>query len=112
MKASARRERADFERNRRDVCLLLRRHRALSRQQLSDMTGLHRSTMSKVISHFLQSGMAAELGKITPDRKRVGKRQVLIGIPDDAGWSLGIGLSEGRADIAVLGFWAPSCVRR
>ncbi|MBP7275501.1 MAG: winged helix-turn-helix transcriptional regulator [Kiritimatiellae bacterium] len=100
---SKRRERVDFEKNKRDVCLLLRRHPDLSRQQLSDMTGLHRSTISKVIRQYIEAGMIEEMGKIMPHQKRVGKYQVRIGIRDDIGWSLGVGLSAGRADLAVLG---------
>lgn len=103
MKNYSRKVRVDFEENRRTICSLLRRHHGLSRQQISDMTGLHRSTVSKVITEYLHLGVATEKGKIEPGQKRVGKKQMLVRIQDAAGWSLGIAIHRGHADFTVVG---------
>ncbi len=67
------------------------------------MTGLHRSTVSKVITDYLDMGMVTEDGKIEPGQKRVGKKQMLVRIRNEAAWSLGIELRRGRADLTVVG---------
>ena len=103
MKKRSRKVRTDFEENRRAICSLLRRHHGLSRQQLSDMTGLHRSTVSKVITDYLDMGVVTEEGKIEPGHRRVGKKQMLVRIRNEAAWSLGIGLRRGHADLTVVG---------
>ena len=81
------------EHNRRMVFQLLRRHRQLSRQQISDSTDLHRSTLSKIMSEFLDRRLVREVGRIEPPVRRVGKRQILLEIRGDVGWTLGVGIN-------------------
>ena len=90
------------EHNRRLVFQILRRCRRASRQQISDATGLHRSTLSKIMSEFLSSGLAREVGPVQPPTRRVGKRQIHVELCGDAGWTLGFGLDPGRVRMAVV----------
>ena len=81
------------EHNRRMVFQLLRRHRHLSRQQIADTTRLHRSTLSKIMSEFLDRRLVREVGRVEPPVKRVGKRQILLEVRGDIGWTLGVGIN-------------------
>ncbi len=90
------------EHNRRLVFQLLRRHRRLSRQQISDSTELHRSTLSKIMSEFLDRKLVREVGRIEPPVKRVGKRQILLEIRGDIGWTLGVGINIEWARMVVV----------
>lgn len=89
------------EHNRRMVFQLLRRHGRLSRQQISDETALHRSTLSKIMSEFLSRRLVREVGRVEPPVKRVGKRQMLMEIRGDVGWTVGIGINLDRATFLV-----------
>lgn len=91
------------DQNRRAIFQLLRRYGGLSRQQLSNMTHLHRSTLSKIMSELIRSGIASEVGKIEPTSRRVGKKQIMIQVNDAAGWTLGVGLHLDVARVAVMG---------
>ncbi len=90
------------EHNRKLVFQILRRYRRASRQQISDMTGLHRSTLSKIMAEFLSSGLAREVGPVQPPKRRVGKRQIHLELCGEAGWTLGFGLSPGTSRMAVV----------
>ncbi|MCX7819766.1 MAG: ROK family protein [Kiritimatiellae bacterium] len=90
------------EHNRKLVFQILRRFRRASRQQISEITGLHRSTLSKIMAEFLSSGLAREVGPVQPPRRRVGKRQIHVELCGEAGWTLGFGLSPGFAQMAVV----------
>ncbi len=90
------------EHNRRMVFQLLRRHRRLSRQQISDATDLHRSTLSKIMSEFLERRLVREVGRIEPPVKRVGKRQILLEIRGDVGWTLGVGITIDWARLVAV----------
>ncbi len=90
------------EHNRKLVFQILRRYRRASRQQISDMTGLHRSTLSKIMSEFLSGGLAREVGPVQPPKRRVGKRQIHVELCGEAGWTLGFALSPGMARMAVV----------
>ncbi len=81
------------EHNRRIIFQLLRRYGQLSRQQLSDMTTLHRSTLSKIMSEFLKRNLVVVVGKAEPPVRRVGKKQILLRIRGEIGWTLGIGVN-------------------
>ena len=90
------------EHNRNLILQLLRRYGQLSRQQLSDMTTLHRSTLSKIMSEFLDRDLVRVVGKIEPAVKRVGKKQILLRIREDVGWALGIGLNWEWVNMVIL----------
>ena len=90
------------EHNRRIIFQLLRRYGQLSRQQLSDITTLHRSTLSKIMSEFLDRNLVVVVGKAEPPVKRVGKKQVLLRIRGEIGWTLGIGVNLEWMNMLVM----------
>lgn len=90
------------EHNRRMVFQLLRRHRRLSRQRIADSTGLHRSTLSKIMSEFLERKLVREVGQVVPLVKRVGKRQTLLEIRGDVGWTLGVSVTNEWTRMVVV----------
>ncbi len=90
------------EHNRRMVFHLLRRHRRLSRQRIADSTGLHRSTLSKIMSEFLERKLVREVGQVVPLVKRVGKRQTLLEIRGDVGWTLGVSITNEWTRMVVV----------
>lgn len=90
------------EHNRRMVFEILRRCRRTSRQQIADMTELHRSTLSKIMGEFLAGGLVREVGFAAAAVRRVGKRRTLVEIRGDAAWTLGFGLSPGWGRMVVV----------
>lgn len=89
------------EHNRRMVFQLLRRHGRLSRQQIADTTSLHRSTLSKIMSEFLSRRLVKEVGRVEPPVRRVGKRQMMLEIRGDVGWTVGIGINLEHATFVI-----------
>jgi len=85
------------EHNRRLVFQLMRRLRTSSRQQIADMTSLHRSTLSKIMSEFLERKLVREIGTEIPTVKRVGKRRIQLEICGEIGWTIGVGINLGWA---------------
>lgn len=90
------------EHNRRMVFQLLRRHRRISRQRIADATGLHRSTLSKIMSEFLDRRLVREVGQVIPPVKRVGKRQTLLEIRGDIGCTLGVSITNEWTRMVVV----------
>ncbi len=86
--------------NRRLTLRLLARHGLLSRKQLSDMTGMHGSTLSNIMSEFLEMGLVREVGK--RESRGVGKKQTLVELNPDYGWVLGLGIHESVLDMTAV----------
>ncbi len=76
--------------NRKIILNLLRKKGELSQRQLCDLTGLHRSTLSKLVSWLMENGFVEEAGQNpTPTG---GKKQTLLRITNKKAGALGIGL--------------------
>ncbi len=90
------------EHNRRMVFQLVRRLGVASRQQIAEMTSLHRSSLSKIMTEFISCGLVREVAQLMPEVRRVGKRRILLQIRPEAGWALGIGVSLGWARMAIV----------
>lgn len=86
--------------NRRLTLKLLSRYGALSRKQLADMTGMHGSTLSNIMSEFLEQNLVREIGK--RESTSVGKKQTLVEINPDYGWVLGVGIHENAVDLIAM----------
>lgn len=86
--------------NRRSVLQLLREHEALSRLQLSQMTGLRGSTVTHIVREHIESKLFITTGKRTA--QRVGPKEILVRINPDYGYSVGIELSPDYFQLAVL----------
>jgi len=86
--------------NRQLILQLLRRHGQLSRQQLADMTSLHRSTLSNIMREFIEADVVNTVGK--RESTTVGKKQVLLEINPNRGWTLGVGITWDSASLTIL----------
>jgi predicted NBD/HSP70 family sugar kinase len=86
--------------NRRLTVELLRHHGALSRQQLSQITGLRSSTLTYIVRELLENRVVRTIGK--RESKTVGKKQVLLEINPDLGWVVGIGIDRDSMSLSFL----------
>lgn len=81
--------------NRRLVLQLLREYKDLSRRQISEMTGLRGSTLTYIMRELEAQEVLRTAGK--RECKSVGKKQVLMQINGELGWTLGVELRPERA---------------
>jgi len=79
---------------------LLRKHECLSRSQISQMTGLRGSTLTYIVRELMKRNVVRTVG--TASSKRVGKKQVLLKINPNLGWTLGVALRPGVARMILL----------
>lgn len=72
---------------------------AVSRAEVSRLTGLTRTTVSDVVDGLLEAGLAEELG---PGQSTGGKAPILLRVPDDARQLVGIDVGDSRLTGAVV----------
>lgn len=87
-------------RNRLLVIQLVRRHQQLSRRQLARLTGLRESTLSNIVRELLQNGMFEKAGKAISNT--AGQKQILVQINPQRGWSVGVSLEFGVAEMIFV----------
>ncbi len=85
--------------SRRQILQLLR-NGPLSRRQLTEMTGLHGSTMTYIVRDLLESNIIRNMGKRASNT--VGKKQVLLEVNPSRGWVAGLGISTDWGFITYL----------
>jgi len=86
--------------NRRLAVQLLRYHGALSRQQLSQITGLGNSTLTYIVRELLENHVVRTVGK--RESKTVGKKQLLLEINPDLGWVVGVCIDRDSVTLSFL----------
>jgi len=86
--------------NRRTTIQLLQKHQALSRRQLSQMTGLRGSTLTYIVREMLEKQIVRQAGKRAS--QSAGKKQVMLEINPQLGWALGIGLEKDLAHLVLV----------
>lgn len=86
--------------NRKSIIQLLREHESLSRLQLSQMTNLRGSTVTRIVREFMETGLLTTVGKRTASR--AGPKEILVKINPDYGYSVGVELSPDYLQIAIL----------
>lgn len=86
--------------NRRLTIQLLREYGQLSRRQLGELTGLRSSTLTYIMRDLLEHEVVRTVGK--RESKSVGKKQVLLEINPQVGWSIGIGVETDGLLTAVM----------
>ena len=72
---------------------------AVSRADVSRLTGLTRTTVSDVVEGLLEAGLVEELG---PGQSTGGKAPILLRVPDDARHLIGIDVGDSQLTGAVV----------
>ncbi len=89
--------------NRNLLVNILRREGALSRTQLTEISGLSVGAVSQITTELIDDGWMLELGE---GDYTGGRRQVLLKLNPTMGYALGVKLMEDRAVCAVTNFEA------
>ena len=85
--------------NRRLVLKLLY-ERPMTRSQLSEVTGLRTSTITYIVRDLIQNQIVRTVGKVAS--QAVGRKQILVEVNPNLGWSVGIGLGGELASLAYV----------
>lgn len=85
--------------NRRLVLKLLHEG-PLTRSQLSEITGLRTSTITYIVRDLIQNKIVRTVGKVAS--QSVGRKQILVEVNPNLGWSVGIGLGGDLASLAYI----------
>ncbi|NUP03129.1 MAG: ROK family transcriptional regulator [Nonomuraea sp.] len=83
------------------VLSTLRASGALSRAQLTDRTGLSRSTLFAIISDLMERGAVIETEPVAAEPRGRGRPAALVSLNPAAGLLLGLDLGRGRVRLAV-----------
>ncbi len=85
--------------NRRLVLKLLHEG-PLTRSQLSEITGLRTSTITYIVRDLIQNKIVRTVGKVAS--QSVGRKQILVEVNPNLGWSVGFGLGGDLASLAYV----------
>lgn len=85
--------------NRRLVLKLLHEG-PLTRSQLSEITGLRTSTITYIVRDLIQNKIVRTVGKVAS--QNVGRKQILVEVNPNIGWSVGIGLGGEFATLTYV----------
>lgn len=86
--------------NRRLVLHLMRQAGPISRQQLSEQTGLRNSSLTYIARDMMDRSIIRIHGKL--DQPGMGKKQVLLEINPDLGWVIGVSIENDAASLVFL----------
>lgn len=87
--------------NRNLLLNIIRREGRLSRKQLTEISGLSVGAVSGIVAELLTNGWILEVGE---GDFTGGRRQTLIQLNPEAGFAIGVKLTEDRAVIATTNF--------
>jgi predicted NBD/HSP70 family sugar kinase len=85
--------------NRRLVLKLLHES-PMTRSQLSQITGLRTSTITYIVRDLIQNKIVRTVGKVAS--QSVGRKQILVEVNPQLGWSVGIGLGGDMVSLAYV----------
>lgn len=76
------------------------RRGAASRKEISEELGVTTATLTRVVASLMDQGLVQELGEM--DEGRVGRRQILLDIPPDLGYVVGLDVTNLYIRLTVM----------
>ncbi len=82
------------------ILRLVRDRDAISRIEIARATGLHKTTVTHLVSHLIRSGFLEETGEVEA-RNRVGRKRILLRLRPMAGIVAGVDIRMKHATVAL-----------